>query len=83
MYNEYDNNALYRIKIPNIIRRYIYMVLLFIAYMVAGYWATGKTIYADKILVGTWNGIFMQRVIWGTLFGWALIPWALVKMFTS
>ena len=39
-------------------------------------------IYADKILFGTWNGIFMQRVIWGTLFGWALIPWAIVKMYS-
>lgn len=57
------------------------MSILFIIYMVAGYWATGKTIYADKILIGTWNGIFIQRVIWGTLLGWALIPWAIAKMY--
>lgn len=49
--------------------------------MAVGYWATGITIYANKILIGTGTGIFMQRLIMGTLFGWILIPVALIKTF--
>ena len=59
------------------------MTILFFIYMAAGYWATGKTIYANKILFGTGNAIFMQRLIMGTLFSWALIPIALIKIFTG
>lgn len=55
------------------------MVLLLI-YMALGYWATGRTIYADKILIGTENGIFGRRLCMGFLFGWVLIPWAIIKM---
>ena len=57
------------------------MPILLIVYMVLGYWATGKTIYADKILIGKGNVIFMQRLIMGTLLGLILIPIALVKTF--
>lgn len=57
------------------------MMLLFLIYMAVGYWATGITIYANKILIGTGTGIFMQRLIMGTLFGWILIPVALIKTF--
>lgn len=57
------------------------MTLLFFIYMAAGYWATGRTIYANKIFIGTGTGIFMQRLIMGTLFGWILIPVALIKTF--
>lgn len=57
------------------------MTLLFFIYMAVGYWATGRTIYANKILIGTGTGIFMQRLIMGTLFGWILIPVALIKTF--
>lgn len=55
------------------------MILLFI-YMALGYWATGRTIYSNKILIGAGNTIFLQKVIMGTLFGWALIPVAIIKM---
>lgn len=55
------------------------MIVLFFIYMALGYWATGKTIYANKILIGTGSAIFMRRIIWGTLFGWILIPLALIK----
>lgn len=54
-----------------------------IIYMVLGYWATGKTIYANKIMLGTWNGIFMRKLCMGTILGWILIPWAIIKMFVS
>ena len=56
---------------------------LLIIYMILGYWATGKTIYADKIVFGTWNGIFIQRVILGTLLGVILIPIAIIKSLTG
>ena len=55
------------------------MILLYI-YMALGYWATGRTIYANKILIGAGNTLFLQQVIMGTLFGWALIPIAIIKM---
>ena len=48
-------------------------------YMAAGYWATGKTIYANKILIGEWNTIFLRRVTMGTILGVVLIPWAIIK----
>lgn len=41
--------------------------------------ATGKTIYANKVMFGTWNGIIMRRLCMGTILGWALIPWAIKK----
>ena len=55
-----------------------------VLYMILGYWATGKTIYRNKILIGTANGIFLHRVILGFILGFILIPWAiLVCIFSS
>lgn len=51
-----------------------------IVYVILGYWATGQTIYRNKILIGTGNGIFLHRVIIGALFGFVLIPWAVIAM---
>ncbi len=34
------------------------MVVIFIIYAVAGYWATGKTIYANKIIIEYKPGSF-------------------------
>ena len=48
-------------------------------YMAAGYWATGKTIYANSLLIGAWNTIFLRRVTMGMLLGVVLIPWAIIK----
>ena len=55
------------------------MIIILAIYMAAGYWATGKTIYANRILIGEWNAIFLRRVIMGTLLGVVLIPWAIIK----
>lgn len=52
-----------------------------IIYMILGYWATGKTIYRNRILFGTAQGIFLHRVILGFLLGVILIPWAIIRMF--
>lgn len=54
--------------------------MLFLVYAALGYWATGRTIYADKIVIHTFGQLFMQRLIIGTLLGWILIPWAIIKM---
>ncbi len=56
------------------------MIILFFVYMAAGYWAVGKTIWRDKIIIYTrWNDMFIKRMFLGTLLGWLLIPWAIIK----
>ncbi|MCB5495351.1 hypothetical protein G4974_02010 [[Ruminococcus] gnavus] len=56
------------------------MTILFFVYMAFGYWATGRTIYVNKILIGTGMTIFMRRLVMGTILGWILIPIAVIKM---
>lgn len=53
-------------------------MVLMIVYMILGYWAVGKTIYANKIRIGTASNLFVSRVVMGTLLGWILIPIAIV-----
>ena len=55
------------------------VLVLVIIYMAAGYWAMGKTIYANKIRIGTLGNLFVQRLIWGKLLGFILIPVAIIK----
>ena len=50
-----------------------------IIYLILGYWATGQTIYRDKILYGTAEGIFLHRLIAGFILGFILIPIALIR----
>lgn len=46
------------------------MSLLLIPYVIAGYWATGKTIYADKIVIYSQPGeFFFSRLLYGLFFG--------------
>lgn len=52
--------------------------VLFVIYMAAGYWATGQTIYYNKIVFHEFGQLFLQRLALGTFFGWALIPAALI-----
>lgn len=52
-------------------------------YLVLGYWATGVTIYANKIVIHTFGQLFIQRMIWALLLGWILIPWAIIKKLTG
>ena len=56
------------------------MVFVFL-YIILGYWATGKTIYANSILIGNVGDIFVKRCVMGTILGWILIPVALIKTF--
>lgn len=54
-------------------------VILVIAYAVLSYWAAGQTIYANKIRVGTFNNLFLSRLIVGCLLGIVLIPIAIIR----
>lgn len=54
--------------------------MLLLIYMVLGYWATGQTIYRDKILIGTGQAIFLKRVITGFILGFILIPVAIIRL---
>ena len=55
--------------------------VLLLAYCIAGYWAWVVTISANKIRIGTWNDLFLNRLIVGIILGWILIPVALIKSF--
>ena len=56
------------------------MEIFVLLYMVLGYWATGQTIYRNKILIGTAGNIFMERLMSGFLLGWILIPVAIIMV---
>jgi hypothetical protein len=53
--------------------------IFFIIYSIAGYWATGKTIYANKVVIYSGNTFFMRRMVFGIFFGYVLIPAAIIK----
>ena len=44
------------------------MVVLFI-YLALSYWAVGKTIYANRILIGTSMAIFNKKMLVGMVLG--------------
>ena len=54
-------------------------VVIIVLYMALGYWAAGKTVYANKIRIGTMQNLFIQRLTLGLLLGWVLIPIAALK----
>lgn len=54
-----------------------------VIYAILGYWATGRTIYRNRILIGTWKGIFYERLVAGLFLGIILIPWAIITLFTD
>ena len=54
-------------------------MILFVIYLCAGYWAVGKTVYAKYEPMDP--GVrFTKKFIYGMVFGWALIPVAVIKM---
>ena len=55
------------------------MTIIFLIYAIAGYWATGQTIYANKIIFHAFGELFMRRLIFGIFLGWILIPVAILK----
>ena len=58
-------------------------LILVIVYMIAGYWAMGKTIYANKIRIGTWKNLFLTRLCLGVILGFILIPIAIIKLLSG
>lgn len=52
--------------------------MLFIVYLILGYWAVGKTIYRNKIVITTNFNWFCTKLAFGTFLGFILIPWAII-----
>lgn len=55
--------------------------ILFFVYIAAGWWAANRTVYANRVIFGEYLTIMMQKFIVVLLFGWVLIPVALIKTF--
>lgn len=55
-------------------------MLVFI-YMILAYWAVGRTIFRNKVLIGSWTAIIMKKMIVGFFLGIILIPWAILTVF--
>ena len=56
------------------------MTILFLIYWVAGYWAAGEVIYKNKIIIEYRIGtLFFRKIILGLMFGWILIPFAIIR----
>ncbi len=51
-----------------------------IIYMILGYWAAGKVIYANKIVIYSGVSFICSKLAWGFLLGWILIPIAIIKL---
>ena len=51
-----------------------------IIYMVLSYWAARRTIYRNRIMIGSASEIFVRRVVVGFLLGYILIPWAIITL---
>ena len=54
--------------------------ILLILYVALGYWAANQTIYANKVMIGSWGAIVGQKLTVGVLLGWILIPIAIIKL---
>ncbi len=52
-----------------------------IIYVILGYLAVPHTIWKGKIVIG--YDLFTQRLIWGALLGWFIIPWWFLGMMFS
>jgi hypothetical protein len=53
-------------------------LVLFVIYLALGYWSTGQTLFYNKIVIHTLGQLFMQRLIFGFILGWILIPVAII-----
>lgn len=57
--------------------------MLSLIYVIAGYWAAGVVLYEGKIVFYSFGQLFLQKLIWGTLLGFILIPIAIGKRLLS
>ena len=54
--------------------------ILVLIYAIAGYWAAGRTIFANVGWIGDgWAKLFCYKLFIGFLLGFILIPIALIK----
>lgn len=56
------------------------MPILLVIYIVLGWWAANRTVYANKVLFGSWNAIVLQKFAVALFLGWLLIPVAVIRM---
>ena len=54
------------------------MGFLMLLYLVLGYWAIGRTYYANKIIIGDGVSIFFRKLTTALIFGWFWIPVAIL-----
>ena len=55
-------------------------MVLIIIYAILGYWSTAYTTHKNKIFLGYGIGqLFFERLFWGLVFGWILIPIAIIR----
>lgn len=55
-------------------------IIFALVYVIAGYWATGWTLYYNKIVIETQpGGLFCKRLAYGIFLGWILIPIAIIR----
>lgn len=53
-------------------------------YIVAGYWAAGRTIFANTGWYGDgWATLFIYKLLAGTVLGVILIPIAIIKVIVN
>jgi hypothetical protein len=57
------------------------MELLFLLYLVAGYWAAGVVFYENKVVIHTFGALFMRKLCLGFILGIVIIPVAIIKRF--
>lgn len=53
---------------------------MIIIYWLVAYWAAGRTLYKNRILIGTFNAVVVEKMIMSFLLGWILIPVAIIQM---
>lgn len=51
-----------------------------VIYAILGYWAAGYTVYSNYIMIGTMQSIVTKKLVVGVMFGWILIPVAVLKL---
>ena len=54
------------------------MIVLIVLYGILGYWAAGKTVYRNYIMIGDIHSIIAKKLTTGIFFGWILIPIAII-----
>lgn len=54
-------------------------MIVFILYLIAGYWAAGVVLFENKIVIHGFGALFLRKLSLGLIAGIILIPMALIK----